>query len=781
MRFMPEGRHAPQSALPALLFAASVVLAAPACGRSSGIGAPASGLAPGDLNLILISLDTTRADRLGCYGFREVSTPHLDALAAGGALFEQAHASIPLTLPSHSSIFTGKYPPAHGVLDNGGYSLRDSETTLAETLKSAGWTTAGFVSAFVLDRRWGIAQGFDHFMDDFDLTRYTAVGMGDIQRPGGEMLDAALAWLRDNRARKFFAWLHFYDPHAPYEPPEPYKTMYAGRLYVGEIAYVDALIGQLTDELTRLGLAGRTLLVVTGDHGESLGEHKESAHAFFVYSATTHVPLIFSGGYPGLAGRRVPDVARTIDIMPTILELLGLPHEAIGQGLSLVPLMEGRGGPAREAYSESRYARHHFGWSDLRTLRDAGHRFIEAPRPELFDVSKDPGEVENLASAQPLVVERMRERLAALDQEMGAPVEAPAAEEMDAETQKQLAALGYIGSTVDTAGRSSADLPDPKDKIEIVNRLHTAREDALAGRRAEAIQQLTSVLGESPEIIDGWFRLGSLQLQEGHLPEALKAFQTTLALKPDHEWAVVGLADTYVEMGRLDDALVGYRQHLARDPNNDTVTYRLAETLLDAGRLTEAQRGFERVLAIKPGRAAAAVGISAVAFKRGDLAGSRAAAQRALVIDPNVRSAWFNLAVCSEQAGDAPEAAAAYRREIAVHAHAHKARFNLARLLGRMGDRDGQIRELRTLVEGAPDVAQGRFYLAKALLDAGRTQEASDEARRALQLDPEGYYAPLGHYVLADALLRGGQKAAAEEEARIGRSLEARNLPPPPH
>ncbi len=764
------------------MIAAWLLLGAAACsGRGAGIGAPADGLSPGDLNVILITLDTTRADRIGCYGYRDIATPHLDALAARGTLFEQAHATAPLTLPSHCSIFTGKYPPAHGVRDNGGYVLREDETTLAETLKSAGWSTAGFVSAFVLDRRWGAAQGFDHYFDDFDLTRYTAVGMGDIQRPGSEMLEPALAWLRDNRAKKLFAWLHFYDPHAPYEPPEPYRTIYAGRQYVGEIAYVDALIGQLTDEISRLGLAGRTLLVVTGDHGESLGEHRESAHAFFVYSATTHVPLILSGGYPGLAGRRIAEVVRTIDIMPTVLDLLGLPHDGIGQGLSLVPILAGREEAGRAAYSESFYARNHFGWSDLRTLRDGPWRFIEAPQPELYDVGIDPGELENLASAQPLVLESLRERLAAIEQETGSPVEAAAPEEMDAETQKRLAALGYIGSTVDTAGRPSAELPDPKEKIGLVNRLHAAREEALAGRRAEAIAQLESVLAESPEIIDGWFRLGSLRLQEGQLTQAAKSFQTTLSLKPDHEWAVVGLADTYVEMGRLEDALVGYRQHLAREPNNDTVAYRLAETLMDAGRLTEAQRGFERVLAIKPQRAAAAVGISAVAFKRGDVVGARAAARRALAIDPNARSAWFNLALCSEQAGETAEALGSYRREIAIHPHSQRARFNMARLLGRAGDAAGQIRELRAMVDDAPDVSFGRFYLAKALLDAGDIPAASDEARRALQIDPEGYYAPLGHYVLADALSRRGEKEAAEEEARIGHSLEARNLPPPPH
>ncbi|HEY3174869.1 MAG TPA: sulfatase-like hydrolase/transferase [Candidatus Polarisedimenticolia bacterium] len=739
------------------------------------------GLSPSDLNLVIVTLDTTRADRIGCYGDRDILTPQLDALAARGALFEQAHATAPLTLPSHSSIFTSRYPPAHGVRDNGGFFLSESEETLAEVLSAHGFATGGFVSAYVLDRRWGIAQGFDRYFDDFDLAKYRTLSMGDIQRRGDETLGKALDWIRDQRGKRFFAWLHLYDPHSPYDPPEPYATAYAGRLYDGEIAYVDSLIGELMDDLSRSGLSSRTLVVVVGDHGESLGEHKESGHAFFVYGTSTHVPLILSGPWPGLAGMRIPGVVSTIDIMPTVLELLGVHHAVHGQGRSLVPLVEGRSlSEPLVAYSESFYPRYHFGWSDLRTLRTDRYRFIEAPRPEIYDTSKDPLETENLAGALPELLARMRGMLARIEGEMGEASTTTAPQEMDEETLRKLAALGYIGSTVDTAGKGSGELADPKDKIEIVNRMHEAKDDQLKGDSKTAIEKLRRVVADAPEVIDAWFRLGNAYFEEREFPLALEMYRRTLALKPDHDWAMVNMANVYVEMGRIDDALVGYRRFLERDPANDLIAYRLAETLLDAGRIGEAGAMFRRVLEIAPGKAAAAVGLAAAAMRRGDPAGARAEVARALTIDPNVRNAHYNLALALEAEGNARVAVEEYRKEISLHPHSFKAQFNLSRLLGLSGDVKGQVGELRAAMEDNPEFHVGRYYLSKALLDAGDLAGAEREAKRALEASPENYYAPLGQYVLADVYARSGRTVAAQEAVRRGRELEARNLPPPP-
>ncbi len=253
-----------------------------------------AGVAAGDLNLLLVTLDTTRADRIHAYGFAGIETPNFDRLAREGVLFEEAVAPAPLTLPAHSSIFTGQYPPAHGVRDNGGFFLDDKETTIAERLQARGYATGGFVGAYVLDHKWGIAQGFQTYFDDFDLTKYQSLSLGSVDRPGNEVADRALAWLDSVRAKRFFGWVHFYDAHSPYTPPEPFKSRYAGRPYIGEIAFVDSQLGRLLAYLDERDLVRKTIVVVMGDHGESLGEHGEGTHGFFVYQATTHVPLLAS-------------------------------------------------------------------------------------------------------------------------------------------------------------------------------------------------------------------------------------------------------------------------------------------------------------------------------------------------------------------------------------------------------------------------------------------------------------------------------------------------------
>src|SRR5262245_45814538 len=248
--------------------------------------------APGELNVVVVTLDTTRADRLGCYGFSEVETPNIDSLAREGVVFDAATATVPLTFPSHASIFTGLVPPHHGVRDNGGFFLQESATTLAERLKSAGYATGAFVGAWVLESKWGLAQGFDHYSDRFDLSRYKVLSLGTVQKRGDEVMDDALAWLASVEKGKFFAWVHLYDPHTPYDPPEPYRSRFPGQPYRGEVAYTDAVVGRLLGWLRERGLLDRTVVVLTADHGESLGEHGEAAHAFFVYDATVAVPLI---------------------------------------------------------------------------------------------------------------------------------------------------------------------------------------------------------------------------------------------------------------------------------------------------------------------------------------------------------------------------------------------------------------------------------------------------------------------------------------------------------
>ena len=418
------------------------------------LGRLPSGVARSDLNLLVITLDTTRADRLGPYGYSGIQTPNLDRLAREGVVFEQAATVAPLTLPAHSSLFTGKFPPEHGVRDNGGFFLNPRETTLAEVLKDRGFKTGGFIGAYVLDSKWGVNQGFDTYFDDFDLSKYKAISLGAIQRPGNEVVDHGLQWLDSVGSQRFFGWMHLYDAHSPYEPPEPYKTMYRGRPYIGEIAFVDSQVGRVLAYLDAHNLSDRTIVVVMGDHGESLHEHGEATHGFFIYESTVHIPLIIRAPFSEMrGGRRVAEVVRSVDVMPTVLDMLGIAPPKGIEGVSVSSLMTGAAKElGLESYSEALYPLHHFGWSDLRAMRTGRYKLIASPRPELYDLQDDPGEQHDLFAQREALGNRMLDRLRQRESRFSKPDESQKqAAEVDPDARARLAALGYVGTFVTTA------------------------------------------------------------------------------------------------------------------------------------------------------------------------------------------------------------------------------------------------------------------------------------------------------------------------------------------
>ena len=435
------------------------------------LGSLPSGVKQSELNVVVITLDTTRADRLGAYGYR-VQTPNLDGLAREGVLFEQTESVTPLTLPAHGSLFTGRFPPSHGVRGNGGFFSDADHTTLAEVLKERGFQTGGFVGAYVLDSTWGLDQGFDTYLDGFDAPTFKWRSHGHLQRRADEVIDSALAWLDHAASSRFFAWLHFYDPHAPYEPPEPYATMHADEPYVGEIGFVDAQIGRVLAFLGQRDLVDRTIVVAVGDHGESLGEHGERTHGFFIYESAMRVPFIVRAPFGKMRGRRVSDIVRTVDVMPTVLDMLGMPSPPGIEGTSLVPLMTGA---VRElgldAYAETLYPLHRFGWSDLRMLRSGRFKLIAAPRPELYDLAVDPREQLNLYDQQRALGQRLATRLRQMEERFASRAIPGAAAEPTADQLARLATLGYVGRAV--TGASGADnregRADPKDQIDLYN------------------------------------------------------------------------------------------------------------------------------------------------------------------------------------------------------------------------------------------------------------------------------------------------------------------------
>ena len=731
------------------------------------------------MNVVLITLDTTRADRIGAYGFTGVETPNLDRLAREGVLFENATSAAPLTLPAHSSLFTGTLPPQHNVRDNGGFFLDPRQTTFASVLKDHGYRTGGFVGAYVLDSKWGLDKGFDTYFDDFDLSRYSAISLGAIQRRGNEVMDHGLRWLEQTGDARFFAWMHLYDPHTPYDPPEPFKTRYRDRPYVGEIAFADAQIGRVLAYLDARGLTDRTIVVVIGDHGESLSEHDEATHGFFVYESTVHVPLIVRAPFSGtLGGRHVTDVVRSVDVMPTVLELLGIAAPKDIEGVSVAGLMTGAVKElGLETYSEALYPLHHFGWSDLRAMRTGRYKLIAAPRPELYDLQDDPGELHDLFDQRGALGQRMLDRLRERERRFGASSGSTAQPvDVDPDARARLAALGYVGTFVATSAPDEArsGLADPKDKVGVFNKITHARDISKDDSAFdEIVATLTQVVREDPRVIDAWFMLGNVHAKVGRAREAIDYFKRALALKPDDEMAVVNLANAYRQIGRDDEALVGFRRFLELDPKNSQVRYAAAEILLDRGELDEAEQHLRRALQLEPKLAAARNALGVLALRRGDPGAAEREIRAAIAEKADVRLAHYNLALLAEQQGDLQRAIAEYTKEIELHASSYKAAFNLGRVYERMGDRSAQIAAFRHAIEMNPSFAEGHLFLAKVYLDREQNlDEAVRLARRGIELAPKSEYAPLGHYVIADIFSRQGRRSEAEQEAARGRALE---------
>lgn len=736
------------------------------------------------LNLVLITLDTTRADRIGAYGSKDVETPILDGIAREGVLFEQAVSVAPLTLPAHSSIMTGKFPPEHGVRDNGGFFLDASQVTLAEVLKARGYRTGGFIAAYVLDSKWGINKGFDTYFDDFDLSQTKGLSLGAIQRPADEVIDKALPWIQQSKESPFFVWIHLYDPHTPYRAPEPFLSRYEAHPYNGEIAFMDSQLSRVVAQLTSMGVYDRTVVAVMGDHGESLGDHGEAAHGFFIYNSVTHVPFMIRAPFNPMHGRRVADPVRSVDVMPTVLDLLGVATPKDVTGRSLVPLMTGAAVDlGLDAYSEAMYPLHHYGWSDIRALRAGRYKVIDAPRPELYDVEQDPRERANLYGQRRSVGDGMIAQLRKLEQGFQKTEAKLPAGDVDPEARARLAALGYVGSFVASASDPRTERADPKDKIGLFNKLGIVMDLSKEGDETflseatfkQVIGILTEVVREDPAVIDAWFMMGTQYLRHHRPKEAIEYFKKTLDLKPDYDLAVINLAQAYRQLGDDDAALAGFERYLQLDPKNAFVQYQMGEIWLDRGDSARAEQLFRLALQLDPRVAAAKNAMGVIALGRGDLEGAERTIREAIAIKATVRLAHFNLALIAEKRGDLPGAEREYVEELKQHPEAYKAAFNLSRLYEQVEDREGQIEALKASIQSNPRFAEGHFFLAKAYLDSGTNlAEAEQLARKGLELAPRSPEAALGHYVLADIYNRQGRRAEAAREVAQGRALEAR-------
>ncbi len=723
-------------------------------------------------NVILITIDTLRADHLGCYGYGRAQTPNIDAWAKQGILFRNATATNPLTLPSHSSMMTGAYPVTHGVRDNVGFYLEDRWVTLAETLKNAGFATGGFISAFVLDRRWGIAQGFQEYFDHFELSKYKAVSLDAVQRRGDETLEAALKWMNGAKDQRFFSWIHFYDPHTPYDPPDPFRKPWAGErfgLYDGEIAYTDHLIGKLKSFLKDHNIDSTTTIVLVSDHGESLGEHDESGHGFFIYDATTHVPMLFV--IPGRKPLEVREQVRTIDIYPTICSLLQVAPPAEVEGANLLPLIRGGTLPSPlSAYSESYYPRFHYGWNELKSLRTAEYKFIDAPRPELYRVSKDTDESDNLYGAESRRADPFRNELLRLAKSSGSQLKGP--QPVDDDALEKLQALGYVGTYSTPVVGESGTLADPKDKIGLYNLIKVAQWKSAEEKTDEALADITQVLQQDSGILEAHLVLGNILMKKTQYASARETFQNALNLNSSFTPAIFGLAFAYEREGKWDAARAGFERLLQIDPRDVKAYFHLGEIAAAQDQQEAALPHFRKAVEMDPEHAAFRnrLGGCLIELKRYNEA--LTAINKALELNNRIPNAHFNRALVYEARDQWSLASQDYRAELDLFPESYPARFNLSRILRKTGDIDGERRELEACIASEPDYGVAYIYLAKNLMDTqGDLRKAEQLAEEGIEKSKETENQILGNYLLADLLNRLGRPREAKHHFQRAEQL----------
>lgn len=651
-------------------------------------------------NVILISIDTCRADHLGCYGFDKPTTPNLDALAEEGIRFDNVLATAPLTLPAHCSMLTGTIPPAHGVHHNLDYRLDGSNVTLAELLQKAGFRTGGIIGAFVLDAQFGLDQGFDHYDDDFG----TSITTSNVdERLGAEGSQRAIDWITRHKDERFFLFLHYFDPHFAYEPPEPFASRFAGDPYAGEIAYTDACIGRVIEKLKELGLYESTAIVVVGDHGEMLGEHGEPDHSFFIYESAVKVPLITR--VPGLTDSRVVGgIAGIVDIVPTICDLLSveIPHEI--QGRSLCPLMTGREEPdaARTLYCES-LTPTIYGGNSLLGVVSSNWKYIQTTRPELYDLEADPQEQNNLVTVEAYRAQDMQDLLREiLDKQLAR--DRSGQQDVGSDTRRRLETLGYVGGgSISEEFAFDQSREDPKALIDLHNMNEELRYHVFARDfgRAEALAE--RMVEMRPSFPGVHHQLARIAIARDRWADAIPHLERVIELDPQEAGALNDLGLAHKSLRQYDLAAAQFRRALEVKPDYALAEHNLGLVLSESGKVAEAVEHF----------------------------------RRAVEIDPEYADAYNNLGTALSRLDRNEEALACFQRAVQIAPAYQSAISNLAVQWVRMGELGRAVETYERALEHAPAAAFAHTNLGMLLMQSGRYEEAIGHYERALSIQPD--------------------------------------------
>jgi len=768
------------------------------------IAAPAAS----ECNVIVITIDTLRADHLGCYGNTKIKTPYLDGIAKEGVRFARAYTPVPVTLPSHTSIFTGLYPVYHKVRNNGTFEAGSQLETLAEVLKKNGYQTAAFIGSFVLDSRYGLDQGFDYYDDYLEKDANQSI-MVYNERPASEVVQAANQWLEKNAQSRFFLWLHCFDPHAPYEPPLPFCKIYQKNLYDGEIAYTDYALGRLFLTLREKNLLDKTLLVITADHGEGLGEHEEKTHAIFLYDTTLHVPLIMR--YPKAipAGLVIQDTASTIDIMPTIMDILNIKNRPQVHGKSLLRLVRGERGPQHEEFlCETFYPLYNHNWSPLEGLRTEEWKFVKAPRPELYDLKNDPGEKVNLFDQKRELAKRLEARMRELQQKNSPPKDGFSAQlNMDKDTKDRLRSLGYVWTVSVTEKKDPYSLPDPKDMIATLDYLNMGTYYYTQGNydraveqfqlmlkanpkdvfthfvlgyiydkqnRADlAIQELQEAIRLDPTYINAYNNLGTIYNRLGRQKEALEVFKIARELNPDYLEVHDNLGVVYFALGEYDQALESFQKAAQINPRGYEPYNNMGSVYLAMGKYEEAEKMILKALEINPRAADGLNNLGSIYITRLDYPRAIEKLKELVELDPNHVDGWVNLGTAFLGAGKYEECQKALEKAIQLKPNLPKAYNCLGTLFMKQGNIAQAIEQFKKSITLDANSAETHYNLGIAYYTSGQLSQAIEEYQRSIALDSKS---PATHVNLGIAYFHLGLLDKSQAEYQAALALEPNHL-----
>lgn len=677
-------------------------------------------------NVLLITLDTTRADHLGCYGYERIETPVIDRLASDGVRFERVYASAPITLPNHSSILTGTHPLFHGARNNGTFVVDSSITTGAEIFSGKGYNTSAFIASFPLLARFGLDQGFKVYDDKIEEGKEKRTFLFQ-ERRAEDVNKAVFRWLGTNPKTPYFTWVHYFDPHYSYDPPSPYKERYFANLYDGEIAYTDSQIGELLNVLNRKGLLENTMVVITADHGESLGEHKERTHAMLIYYGTVRVPLII--WYPNKikGGKVIRSAVRSIDILPTVLDYAGIKAHPDIQGISLRPLIEGKKEDLNlVAYTETLAPYYHFSWSPLESVRYSGYLYIHAEPEELYDLNTDPQELNDLSQSEPKKLAQMRALYEAEKKRIKNPNELKSELKVDSETEERLRALGYIfGSTVEP--KDGEHLKNPRFMVEML-------ENYFHGQGAVAAERYDIALKIFDEILEMEPNFGRAYLEKGAVYLRLREYQKSIENYNRAEELLPETVEIYLGRGQCYRAL------------ND---------------IAKAEEDFYHAIALDPSKDEAYIFLSRIKLSEKDFKSAHDLLIKAVQANYKSERAHLDLGLMYRAMGRYDDAKHELMQAKNANLNFALAPYMLAKLHYDLGEYEYAIENLEETLRRDPKSVQAHILLAQVLIDRDQLNRAQSHIDIALALHPEDDQA---HFTLGNLLVKKGNFKDALKE-----------------